>query len=98
MAATAPETLRKKRGKAYRYPNLATVLMVESILRKHRDLPMSAAELRRRLPKQVMHQTLQVTLEYLWRSGKILYGPKGVQWIFSEPEHLRGMLDDALEV
>ncbi len=81
-----------------RYPNLNTVLMVEDFLKKHRDLPISLAELRRKLPKQVMHQTLKVILEYLWQSGKIIYGPKGIQWIYSEPKHLKEMMTDALEV
>ena len=44
-----------------------------------------------------MHETLKIILEYLWRSGKIIYGPKGVQWIYTEPEHLRKMLEDSLE-
>jgi len=72
--------------------------MVEDFLKKHRDLPISLAELRRKLPKQVMHQTLKVILEYLWQSGKIIYGPKGIQWIYSEPKHLKEMMTDALEV
>ena len=45
-----------------------------------------------------MHQTLQIILEYLFRSGKIIYGPKGIQWIYSEPDHLRKMMENALEI
>jgi len=93
-----PETFRKNRGKPYRYPNLSTVLMIEKYLEFRRDAPMSVAELKRGLPKQVMHPTLRLALEYLWRSGKIIYGPKGVQWIFTDSQHLKEMLDDALEV
>ncbi|NQU78352.1 hypothetical protein HQ545_01145 [Candidatus Woesearchaeota archaeon] len=72
--------------------------MVEDFLEEHRDVPLSIAELRRQLPKQVMHQTLKIILEYLWKSGKIIYGPKGVQWIYSTPEHLDKMVEDSLEV
>ncbi|MDD5132920.1 MAG: hypothetical protein PHD81_03715 [Candidatus Nanoarchaeia archaeon] len=72
--------------------------MVEDFLKKHSDLPISLAELKRKLPKQIMHQTLKVILEYLWKSGKIIYGPKGVQWIYSEPEHLKKMLKNSIEV
>ena len=89
---------RKNKGKTYRYPNLHTVLMVEQLLEQHRDVPMKIAEVQRKLPKKVMHQTLKITLQYLWKSGKILYGPKGVQWIHVTPEHLRAMLDDTVEV
>jgi len=75
-----------------RYPNLNTVLMVEDFLKKKRDLPLKLSEIKKKLPKQVMHQTLVIILEYLWKSGKIIYGPKGIQWIYSEPEHLKNML------
>lgn len=81
-----------------RYPNLTTVLMVEDFLKEHRDIPLKISEIKKKLSKQVMHQTLIIILEYLWKSGKIMYGPKGVQWIYSEPEHLKKMLEDSLEV
>jgi len=45
-----------------------------------------------------MHQTLKVILEYLWYSGKIIYGPKGIQWIYAESEHLKKMFKDTLEM
>ena len=95
---TKTEMIEKKDHKVLRYPNLNTVLMVEDFIKKHRDMPMKISELRKKLPRQVMHQTLKIILEYLWRSGKIIYGPKGVQWIYSEPEHLRRMMEDTLEV
>ena len=81
-----------------RYPNLSTVLMVEGVLRKNRDIPMKISELKKKLPKQVMHQTLMIILDYLVVSGKIIIGTKGVQWIYVESEHLRKMLEDSLEV
>ena len=92
------QILLSKKTELKRYPNLNTVLMVEDFLKEHRDLPMKISEIRKQLPKQIMHQTLQVILEYLWKSGKIIYGPRGVQWIYSEPQHLRNMLEDALEI
>tara|TARA_Y100000310_G_C20584706_1_gene764788 strand:- start:642 stop:947 length:306 start_codon:yes stop_codon:yes gene_type:complete len=92
------EIIVKRDSTIKRYPNLNTVLMVEDFLEKHRDMPMTIAKLRKKLPKQVMHQTLKIILEYLWKSGKIIYGPKGIQWIYAEPEHLKKMLEDALEV
>jgi len=81
-----------------RYPNLTTVIMVENFLKDNRDMPLLISEIRRRLPKQVMHQTLKIILEYLWNSGKIVYGPRGIQWIYSEPEHLRIMKEDTLKI
>jgi len=95
---TKTEMIEKRKHKLLRYPNLNTVLMVEDFLKKHSDIPMKISELRRKLPRQVMHQTLKIILEYLWKSGKIIYGPKGIQWTYSEPAHLRKMLEGALEV
>ncbi|MFC2133812.1 hypothetical protein ACFLTH_04285 [Bacteroidota bacterium] len=90
--------MKKNKTGINRYPNLNTVLMVEDFLKNHRDLPISLADLRRKLPKQIMHQTIKVILQYLWQSGKIIYGPKGVQWIYVEPEHLRRMMKNTEEL
>ena len=98
LKLTKEELIEKKDKKVLRYPNLNTVLMVEDFLEKHRDMPIQISELRDKLPRQVMHQTLKIILEYLWRSGKIIYGPRGVQWIYSKPEHLKNMLEGSLEV
>ncbi len=81
-----------------RFPNLNTIIMVENSLKKNKDMPLTTAELKKNLPKQIMHATLKVILEYLWKSGKIIYGPRGIQWIYSEPAHLKTMLDNALEI
>lgn len=85
-------------GKEGRYPNLSTVLMVEDYLKSHADIPITLAKLKKELPRKVMHQTIKVILRYLWQSGKIIYGPKGIQWIYAPPEHIKKMLDDTLEV
>lgn len=94
MQLTKTELIEKDK----RYPNLNTVLMVEDVLRENRDIPMTISELKRKLPRQIMHQTLKIILIYLWKSGKIIYGPKGIQWIYSEPEHLKKMMNSSLEV
>jgi len=92
------EMIEKNKKYIRRYPNLNTVLMVEEFLKKNRDMPITISELKKRLPKQVMHQTLKLILIYLWKSGKIIYGPKGIQWIYSDPEHLKKMFEDTLEI
>jgi hypothetical protein len=89
---------RKKIKKLTRSPNLSTILMVENFLIKKRDIPIKISEIKKKLPKQVMHQTLKIILEYLFESGKISYGPKGIQWIYSKPEHIKKMLDNSLEI
>ena len=95
---TKTEMIEKKDHKTIRYPNLNTVLMVEDFLKEHRDIPMKISEMKEKLPKQIMHQTLKIILEYLFRSGKIIYGPRGVQWIYNEPEHLKKMFENTLEI
>ncbi len=97
LKITKNELIEKKRFKTKRYPNLNTVLMVEDFLKEH-SVPMSLANLKKKLPRQVMHQTLKIILQYLWKSGKIIYGPKGIQWIYVEPEHLKQMMQDSLEL
>lgn len=92
------EMIEKKDHEVKRYPNLNTVLMVEDFLKKKRDMPLKITELKQKLPRQIMHQTLQIILEYLFKSGKIIYGPKGFQWIYSEPEHLKKMMENSLEI
>ena len=95
---TKTEIIEKDKYSVRRYPNLNTVLMVEDFLKKHRDIPIKISELRKKLPKQIMHQTLRIILEYLWKSGKIIYSPKGMQWVYSEPEHIKKMMEDSLEI
>ncbi len=64
-------------------PTLNTVLMVEEAL-KNAGQVIPLAELKRRLPKKVMHQTLVQILDYLQMSGKIILGTKGILWIYTE--------------
>lgn len=69
----------KKAIKDSRSPNLTTILMVEKLLIISLK-PLSLAEIKQKLPRKVMHQTLRLILEYLWESGKISYTPRGVLW------------------
>ena len=78
-------------------PRLGTVLMVEETLRAAR-VAISVAELKRRLPRKVMHQTLLVILDYLQDSGKILISTKGVVWTFATREELDALLARGTEV
>lgn len=96
LRVTETEVIERTDNHTVRYPNLNTVLMVEDFLKKNRGTPMTLSDLKKNLPKKAMHQTLKIILEYLFRSGKILYGPRGVQWIYSE--HLKLMMENGLEI
>ncbi len=77
-------------------PTLSTVLMVEDTL-KSGEL-MSVAELKRRLPKKVMHQTVHIILDYLQQSGKIIIGTKGVLWVYAERKELDTLIKKGVEL
>lgn len=79
------------------FPNLKTVLMVENVL-KEAEEPLSKNEIKRRLPSKVMHQTLNIILDYLEGSGKIMSGSKGTIWIFNENPRFRKILEKSVMV
>ena len=86
-----------KKEKIKHSPTLNTVLMVEDVLKKAGEI-MTIAELKRRLTKQVMHQTLIQILDYLQFSGKIVIGTKGILWVFAERKELEEMIKKGVEV
>ena len=78
------------------YPRLDTVLMVEELIKKAGTYP-TKAELRRKLPKKIMYQTLLVILDYLEESNKIHIDQKTgeIVWIW-DPEGVRGVKEKGL--
>lgn len=78
------------------YPRLDTVLMVEEVL-KNAETAISKAELMRRLPKQVMRQTVNLVLEYLEEKGIIMIGSKGILWIQNENPKFKKILEKSVE-
>ena len=72
-------------------PTLETVQMVEDIIREAKEV-IKIAELKRRLPRKVNHNTLKVILSYLQKSGKIEFTPDGVVWIFMPKEDIAAIL------
>ncbi|MBU0930029.1 MAG: hypothetical protein KJ623_03070 [Nanoarchaeota archaeon] len=78
-------------------PTLNTVLMVEDVLKNANEL-VTVAELKRRLPKKVMHNTILQILDYLQFSGKIVIGTKGILWVFTERKDLNELIKKGTEV
>ena len=76
------------------FPNLRTVMFVEKVIQEA-DTVITKGELKRRLPTQIMHQTLNLILNYLEKSGKILIGSKGITWIQNENPKFRALLRKA---
>lgn len=79
------------------YPSLKTVLMVEETLKKSNKL-LTREKLKGKLPKKIMHQTLNVILEYLEESGKILDGRKGILWIYNPSAKMDKAIKEGIEV
>lgn len=62
-------------------------MMVEGTLKEAKEI-IKISELKRRLPREVMHGTLLQILDYLQESGKILITTKGVVWVYRPPSML----------
>ena len=79
---------KQKRGKkeSKHWPTLSTVLMVEDTLKKEGVI--SVAELKKKLPRQVNHNSLMLILEYLEESNKVLMTLKGLTWIHKSNPNL----------
>ena len=79
-------------------PTLNTVLMVEGSLKATGRSIITIAELKRRLPKQVNHQTLKIILEYLEESNKIAVSIRGITWIHNTNPNLKKAISSGLEL
>jgi hypothetical protein len=79
------------------YPNLKTVLTIESVLKKANNL-MTREQLKKKLPNKIMHQTLNVALKYLEDSGKILDGRKGILWVYNPSPKLDKAIRGGVEL
>ena len=79
-------------------PTLNTVLMVEAVLKNMNESVITIAELKRRLPRQVNHNTLKVILEYLEESNKILVTMKGITWIHNTNPNLKKAVERGMEL
>lgn len=79
-------------------PTLNTVLMVEDTLKKMDESVVTVAELKKKLPKQVNHNTLKRILEYLEVSNKIAVSMKGITWIHNPNPNLRKAISSGLEI
>ncbi len=79
------------------YPNLKTMLMVEKIL-KEAETTLSREEIKERLPTQIMHQTLNVILNYMEQRGLILDGHKGILWTHNDSPKLREAVNKGIEI
>ena len=83
--------------KIIHYPSLKTVLMVEEVLKKANH-PLTREQLKQKLKTEVMHKTLNVILNYLEESGKIIDGRKGIVWIYNPSEKMKKAIEEGIEL
>ena len=88
----------KQEQKLEHSPTLNTVLMVETLLKTMSESVISMAEIKKRLPKKVNHNTLKVILEYLEESNKIAVTMKGITWIHNTSPNLKKAIARGLEL
>ena len=81
--------MAKQYQKLEHSPTLNTVLMVEDTLKNIDESLVTIAQLKKRIPKQVNHNTLKIILEYLEESNKIAVSIKGITWIQNPNPELR---------
>ena len=79
-------------------PTLNTVLMIENTLTNMNESVITIAELKRKLPKQVNHNTLIIILEYLEKSNKVVVSLKGLSWVHNTNSNLRNAIKKGLEL
>jgi hypothetical protein len=79
-------------------PTLNTVLMVEDTLKNMNESVTTIAQLKRKLPKQINHNTLKIILEYLEQSNKIAASLKGITWIHNTNPNLKKAITTGLEL
>ncbi len=80
------------------WPTLNTVIMVEDTLKKMNESIISVAELKRKLPRQVNHNTLMLILEYLEKSNKIATTLRGITWIYNTNSNLKKAIVKGMEL
>ena len=64
--------------------------MVEETLKNANEV-LTIGQLKRVLPKQVMHQTLMAVIDYLEYSGKIVLHDDKILWTFKPQSKLKKM-------
>jgi hypothetical protein len=84
--------MKQQMQKLEHAPTLNTILMVEETLKNMEGSVMTIAELKRKLPKQINHNTLKAILEYLENSNKIAVSIKGITWIKNDNPNLRRLI------
>ena len=72
--------MKGKKSQNLHSPTLNTIMMIEAVLEDNEGKYLSIPVLKKKLPKQVNHNTLMQVLAYLEESNKIAVSLKGITW------------------
>ena len=79
-------------------PRLASIEMVEDILKEHHEFASKSA-LQRALPRTIQTQTFNRILEYLEKSKKIIFTKdRAVVWIFATDPKLKKVWKESVQL
>ena len=91
-------SLKLSSAKGAHWPNLQTLLMIESAI-KTADVPPKRTELWNSLPRRPMYQTFKRAIDYLDASGKIMIDRKDrVVWVAADNPKLKALFEKAVRV
>ena len=79
-------------------PTLNTVHMVEEVLKNADNSIITVPEIKRKLPKQINHNTLKTILQHLEDRNLIVSSIKGITWIHNSNPTLRKAIAQGREV
>lgn len=79
-------------------PTLNTVLMVEKLLKNMKQSVITVAEIKKKVPKKINHNTLKIILEYLEESNKIAVTMKGITWIHNTNPNMKKAIASGFEL
>jgi hypothetical protein len=85
------------KNKPLHWPTLNTVIMIEDTMKKMDSL-FTISELKKKIPRQVNHNTLMLILQYLEESNKILVSIRGITWIHNNNKKLRNEIQEGMEI
>lgn len=77
--------------------DLNKVLIVECFLKEHSDIPISLDKLKTKF-SDIDILLLEKILDYLYINNKIIFGSKGIQWIYSDSKKIKNLLKDSYEI
>jgi len=76
-----------------RIPTLRNILRVEKVLREAK-VPLTKEKIKSLLPAKMPHSTLNLILDYLKASRKIVQTQSGISWVFDGGKHEKKIIEE----